>query len=170
MERNWSYTILEGEHKGKTLWSGRYCAVCAMIFCLYKGVWHVLANQRNEKCPDYQGYWCMPCGFIEANETGEQAATRETEEETGVFVYPKDFIFYGVETDPTTSNNGNITLRYYTKLYRDNLPKNALALPNILRISNEAADIKWISLNELENYDWAFHHKELIYEVSKHIL
>lgn len=163
MERNWSYTILEGEHKGKTLWSGRYCAVCAMIFCFNKGVWYVLANQRSERCPDYEGYWCMPCGFIEASETGEQAASRETVEETGLFVYPKDFIFYGVETDPTTSNNGNITLRYYTKLYRG-------ILPNILEISKESDDIKWIPLNELENYEWAFHHKELIYEVSKNII
>lgn len=163
MERNWSYTILEGEHKGKTLWSGRYCAVCAIIFCFNKGTWYVLANQRSERCPDYQGCWCMPCGFIEANETGEQAASRETVEETGLFIYPKDFIFYGVETDPTTSNNGNITLRYYTKLYRD-------VLPSILEISKEADDMEWIPLNELEKYDWAFHHKELIYEASRSII
>lgn len=156
MERNWSYTILEGEHKGKTLWSGRYCAVCAMIFCFHKGVWHVLATQRSEKCPDFQEHWCMPCGFIEANETGEQAATRETEEETGVFIYPKDFVFYGVETDPTTSNNGNITLRYYTKLYRGILPK--------MHLSDEVLAVSWIPLNGLEDYKWAFYHKELIYK------
>ena len=28
--KNFSYTIKEGEHKGETLWSGRYCAVLAM--------------------------------------------------------------------------------------------------------------------------------------------
>ena len=158
MERNWSYTIQEGEHKGVTLWSGRYCAVCAMIFCYANGFWHVLANVRNEKCPDYKGYWCMPCGFIEAYETGEQAASRETVEETGMFVFPKDFIFYGVETDPTISNNGNVTLRYYTKIYRG-------ILPETWSVSEEAADIEWIPLNKIEDYDWAFHHKELIYEI-----
>ena len=163
MERNWSYTIQEGEHKGVTLWSGRYCAVCAMIFCRYNGLWHVLANLRSENCPDYKGYWCMPCGFIEANETGGQAASRETVEETGLFVYPKDFIFYGVETDPTTSNNGNITLRYYTKIDRHTLPK--------IYVSDEAVQVKWIPVNMLENYDWAFHHKELIYEaINRNIL
>lgn len=54
--RNWSYTIEEGEHAGKTLWSGRYCAVAAFAFCKIKGEWCVLANQRGEGTPDFQGY------------------------------------------------------------------------------------------------------------------
>lgn len=63
--RNWSYTIEEGEHAGKTLWSGRYCAVAAFAFCKIKGEWCVLANQRGEGTPDFQGYWNCPCGFLD---------------------------------------------------------------------------------------------------------
>lgn len=53
--KNWSYTITEGEHKGKTLWSGRYCAVSAFIFCKFPDGWKVLANQRGKGTPDFQG-------------------------------------------------------------------------------------------------------------------
>ena len=61
--KNWSYTIKEGEHTGKTLWSGRYCAVAAFVFCKIFGTWCVLANKRGSGTPNYQGYWNCSCGF-----------------------------------------------------------------------------------------------------------
>ena len=33
-----------------------------------------------------KGFWSFPCGFMEINETTEQAALRETKEETGLDV------------------------------------------------------------------------------------
>lgn len=75
--KNWSYTIREGEHAGETLWSGRYCAVAAFVFCKIHGVWHVLANQRGEGTPDFQGYWNCPCGYLDM-EKAENACSRET--------------------------------------------------------------------------------------------
>lgn len=157
--RNWSYTIKEGEYSGKTLWSGRYCAVCAIVIRRFNGEFYVLANQRGNGCPDFQGYWNLPCGFIEADETGEQAACRECFEETGVFVYPNQFVFNSVETDPTISNNGNITLRYCN--FSDAMEN----LPTIGEFSgekNEVSKAAWINTKHLENYKWAFHHKELL--------
>nr|DAW84447.1 MAG TPA: SORL reductase-like protein [Caudoviricetes sp.] len=53
MIKNWCYKITEGEHAGKTLWSGRYRAVAAFAFCKIHGVWHVLANQRGEGTPRF---------------------------------------------------------------------------------------------------------------------
>jgi ADP-ribose pyrophosphatase YjhB (NUDIX family) len=44
----------------------------------------VLMVQR--KYPPYVGGWTLPAGFIEWDETPEQAAVRETEEETGLRV------------------------------------------------------------------------------------
>lgn len=173
MERNWSYTIKEGEHAGKTLWSGRYCAVCAIILCQAytensHGVkelkWHILANKRGSGTPDFQGLWNMPCGFMERGESGEQAATREAEEETGVFIYPKDFEFWSVETDPNTSNNGNVTLRYIARIHRAELPTLKITSELVGGEKDEVETIKWIPLTDIEKYKWAFHHKELIYK------
>ena len=74
--RNWSYTIEEGEHAGKTLWSGRYCAVAAFAFCKIKGEWCVLANQRGEGTPDFQGYWNCPCGFLDMEKAEKPALVK----------------------------------------------------------------------------------------------
>ena len=88
--KNFSYTITEGEHAGKTLWSGRYCAVAAFVFCKFPDSgWHVLANKRGPGTPNYQGYWNCPCGYLEGDETGPQGCMRETYEETGVNI-PED--------------------------------------------------------------------------------
>ena len=89
--KNWSYTIKEGEHKGVTLWSGRYCAVAAFVFCKLKGEWCILANQRGKGTPDYQGYWNCVCGYLEADESAEQGCAREVYEETGVKINPNKF-------------------------------------------------------------------------------
>jgi len=64
--RNTSYTITEGEHEGETYWSGRYTAVSGIITANVNGEFYVLANKRGEGCPDYAGYWNMPCGFWNA--------------------------------------------------------------------------------------------------------
>lgn len=166
MEKNWSYTIQEGEHKGITLWSGRYCTVCAIILCTINtdGKTFILSDKRGTGAPDFKGLWNLPCGFIEKGENGAQAASREAFEETGVFIYPSDFEFLNVETNPNTSNNGNITLRYISRLNRKVLPSVKFNSFNGGE-QNEVEEIQWIPLNEIEHYSWAFHHKELIYKV-----
>lgn len=168
MERNWSYTIPDGEHEGITLWSGRYCTVCAIVLCRAVQTdnrcwkWYILANKRGIGAPDFKGYWNLPCGFIEKGETGEQAASRETLEETGVFRYPTDFKFLNADTDPSISNNGNITLNYTSIFQRNNLPTIKSGIDTFGSEINEVAEVKWIPIDDIDNYKWAFHHKELI--------
>ena len=57
--KNFSYTIKEGEHKGETLWSGRYCAVLAMTVVrqVIKGEekHFLLVSKRGKGTPNYQG-------------------------------------------------------------------------------------------------------------------
>lgn len=160
--KNWSYTITEGEHAGKTLWSGRYCAVAAFVFLIDEGKVYILANKRGSGTPDYQGYWNCPCGFIEADESAEEACSREVLEETGYKIPANKFKLFGVETEPEKCNNGNITLRYRTIVEKDELE-------NINTLSgeeNEVDEIKWIPINEIDNYLWAFGHKERINELT----
>ena len=164
--KNWSYTIKEGEHAGKTLWSGRYCAVVGIVvFCeddnfIAQNI-YILATKRGKGTPDYQGYWCMPCGFLEADESGQQGVAREVFEETGIQYDPKGFELYGVQTEPELCNNGNVTLRYI------HLAKE-MAEPNYVNINGEAdevEEVKWIRVSEIDNYKWAFDHDKLIKEI-----
>ena len=52
--------------------------------CLVERDGDVLLVQR--KYPPQAGWWSLPAGFMEWDETPEQAAARETEEETGLRV------------------------------------------------------------------------------------
>jgi 8-oxo-dGTP diphosphatase len=52
------------------------------IFTIRAGVLAVLLVQRGDH--PYQGYWALPGGFVQANESTGQAARRELAEETGV--------------------------------------------------------------------------------------
>ena len=163
MEKNWCYTIKEEghPHNGETLWSGRYCAIAAFIFKT-EGIenTYVLANKRGKGTPDFQGLWNCPCGFLEANESAEEGCTRETKEETGVIIPSKEFIFYEVETDPVTSNNGHVTLQYVASIDKTNSIYNIKDLQG--GEPNEVDEIKWINIHDLDKYQWAFNHKEII--------
>ena len=111
-EKNFSYTIPDGEHKGVTLWSGRYCCVTAFVFLVIGKECYILANKRGLGTPDFQGLWNCPCGFIEGDESAEEACAREVLEETGVKINPNRFVLHSVQTDPEVCNDGHVTLRY----------------------------------------------------------
>lgn len=164
--RNTSYTITEGEHEGETYWSGRYTAVSGIITANVNGEFYVLANKRGEGCPDYAGYWNMPCGFLERNETAEEGVAREVLEECGVNLDPKIFRLDSVETEPAFCNNGNVTLRYYATLFLDKLPE----FGDTSGEENEVTDIKWIPLKDFRKYKWAFNHYDIVKNLYKESL
>lgn len=164
--KNWSYTITEGEHAGVTVWSGRYTAVCGIVIGFHEDdikKRYVLANKRGKGCPDFNGMWNLPCGFLEGYETGEQGVAREIHEECGISIESDNFTLFYVETDPKKCNNGNVTLRYLTSVCIDDYKK----VDELSGEENEVEDIKWIPLSEYENYEWAFNHKEVIKEIKE---
>lgn len=46
-----------------------------------------------------QGTWCPPGGHMEYGESFEEGAVRETKEETGLLINPKDVIFADITND-----------------------------------------------------------------------
>ena len=77
--KNYSITIETGEHAGETVWVHRSIAVAGFIFCKINDEWCVLANQRGEGAPDFQGYWNCPCGYLDFDETLAEACSRKLE-------------------------------------------------------------------------------------------
>ena len=166
-EKNWSYKITDPNHPkcGTTLWSGRYCAVTGIVIKQMQTSdgrynYYVLANLRGPGTPDYQGYWNLPCGFLEANETGEEGVCREIFEECGYKILPGQMQLFDVETDPRTCNNGNVTIRYYNLEFCSKLPE--LKYTNINGEEGEVESVKWINCKDIKDYKRAFNHKKLI--------
>ena len=159
--KNWSYKITEGEHAGETLWSGRYCCVAGFIFSHSNGDnVKVLAVKRGQDCPDFRGMWCCPCGFLEADEAGEEGIVRETWEETGYEFPVRDFELLYVETDPMICNKGHVTIMYGCVIPQHQI--NDYLDEDWLPFEGESEEVQWIPVDEISKYDWAFGHDKII--------
>jgi len=146
-------------HEGKKYWYSRSVAVLGLVVGTdEQNNVYVLANKRGENTPDYQGCWCMPCGFVDFNETLEQAITREIFEETGVEIDYTKLYFHGINSIPEGSQT--ITIRF--KIHLNNISK--YKLTNKYSDDGEVDEVKWISIHDIDKYDWAFNHHKLINE------
>ena len=110
--KNYPIKIETGEHAGETVWVHRSIAVAGFIFCRINNEWCVLANQRGEGAPDFQGYWNCPCGYLDFDETLAEACSREIYEETGVKIEPSALYMCSVNDNPKDSNRQNVTMRF----------------------------------------------------------
>ncbi len=81
------------------------------------------------------GQWAYPGGKIEANETTEQAAIRETKEETTLTVNNLKEIKLGLD---------NPVVAFYTRGYSGDV-----------KIDFEHTDWAWTHMGEIKNYDLA---------------
>ena len=151
------------EFNGHTFWISRSIAVGGFIYGYDNdGNEYILAVQRGTGTPDpeFVGCWCLPCGYLDYDETIEEALKREVFEETGLTL--KDSYFntlLDINSDPKSDKRQNVTFRYES-IVRDPITELELTAKNSEK--NEVADIKWIPTDEIDNYKWAFNHNELI--------
>jgi 8-oxo-dGTP diphosphatase len=108
-----------------------------IIFTLRGGDLQVLLIRR--KNPPCQGMWAIPGGFVQIDESLEEAALRELAEETGVHdVYLEQLYTFGdVERDP---RGRVITVAYFALVP-------ALAIDP--RAGDEATEARWCSVYDL---------------------
>lgn len=150
---------------GKTYWISRSCAVAGFVYVPDdKGNWYVLAEKRGKGCPDWNGYWCCPCGYLDYNEKGKDAIHREVYEETGLWVDSRYFKIVGVNFD--IAHNQNITIRYKCVL---GITKDSWepGFSTEHMEHDEVEEIKFIPLTDIDKYQWAFGHQHLINEIFK---
>ena len=144
--------------KPKTIFSGRFCAVSGFVYAIVDGKYSVLVNLRGTGTPDYQGYWNAPCGFLECFETSKQGIQREIFEECGFIIDERDLKVMFVETDPEMCNNGNVSIRHKAFLGK--------IIPKYIEKEggeeNEVDSVKWVPIDDIDNYKWAFNHRKTI--------
>jgi len=106
----------------------------------------VLLIQRAH--PPFAGSWALPGGFLDIEETSEEAARRELLEETGLRIafLEQLYTFSRVDRDP---RERVISIAYF-----------ALVQPSEVSGGSDAAEAAWVPLHELP--ELAFDHAEII--------
>lgn len=148
---------------GKVYWISRHLAVAVFIYTRKNGKTYILANQRGPGTPDFQGFWNCPCGYLDFDETLNEAAARELKEETGYNIKPERLEMFYINSDPEDSNKQNVTTRF--RAFVASQQKENLTMKYSEK--NEVQCVKWIDINELNKYKWAFNHDKIIKEWIK---
>lgn len=145
------------DESGRIQWVSRSTAVVAVVKCVDR----FLVTKRGNKVSN-TGKWCVPCGYIDWNESASDAVIREVYEETGIYL--KDYEISGVEkpydlvTDPGVNWRQDIAIHFCVTIHSDVLPEVDFSKLD----SNETTDAKWISVDELSEYKFAFNHDKRI--------
>lgn len=109
----------------------------------------LLIKRKNEP---YKNFWALPGGFLDMNETLEEAAKRELFEETNLKLNALEYVTVldAVDRDP----RGRV-ISHVFKIDLSEFPKNIIA-------KDDASEINWFNIKKLP--DLAFDHIILLYE------
>lgn len=151
-------------HEGKEYWISRSITVVAAIIAVENEGkdFYVLANKRGQGCEDCPGQWNLPCGYLDYNESLPEACSREVKEECGVAIEPKYFVMHSINSNPL-ENRQNVSVRFCTFI------DTRIDLPKLEELhggeKDEVAEIEWIHVDKLVDYEFAFNHKYIISEI-----
>jgi len=112
----------------------------------------ILIKRKNNP---YKDHWALPGGFVEYGETVENAAIRETKEETSIDVTLTSLV--NVYSKPDRDPRGHTVTVAYTAKGDFNQKKAA----------DDACDIKIFSKSDLKKIDLAFDHAKIIEDAFK---
>ena len=108
---------------------------------------HILLTRRSND--PFKGYWCLPGGHIDPNETAEEAVVREVKEETGLDLIPK-FLGYCDEIFPDIGFH-HVVLAFSGSVSGD------------LNIEpKEVVEAEWFNYEDVLEQDLAFDHSRVI--------
>jgi len=166
---------------GKLVWESRSVAVAGVVFAwkVNEDYPYVLISERGPKSADFQGKQNLVCGYLDWDETGTEAMIRETWEEVGLnlidILDTKEDMINNMEQPwyvhtNVNANRQNITLRYglcYSLNDNENLPE-LTTIHN--EVVGEVSNPQWISFNEIDKYEWAFGHDQVIKDYLEYII
>jgi 8-oxo-dGTP diphosphatase len=115
----------------------------------------ILLIQR--KANPFKDMWALPGGFMEMEESLEQAARRELLEETGIKA--GELIRFDTYDKPDRDPRGRTITQVFVMIW-----KKEMGTPEA---GSDAADLRWFPLNELP--EMAFDHAKILADVVQMI-
>ncbi|HMA68571.1 MAG TPA: NUDIX hydrolase [Candidatus Mcinerneyibacterium sp.] len=103
----------------------------------------------------YKGYYAIPGGFIDWDETAKEAVVRELKEETNLNIHVKDFLNY-YDSIKRDKRRRTISLVFVCELIDG---KKA-------RAGDDASSYRWFNIDELP--ELAFDHEQILNDYKKY--
>lgn len=146
------------------IWHSRSVAVVGVVFLRVTGESHpyVLLTKRSDTMMDEPGKWCLPCGYLDWDETIEQATIREICEETSLNLLDiKNLMRFPMVriTDDPKKERQNISIVSAYTAEVETLP--------LIKITEETSRVEWVKniRSHLEDKTYAFGHYDLLRSV-----
>ncbi len=145
------------DDKGKAHWISRSVAVVAVV--KWKDKFLVVKRGPVVSNPNK---WCVPCGYLDWNESASECVVREVYEESGLNL--KNYKVSGLEshyelaTEPDVNWKQDIAIHFSINIDSEVEPNTDLSIVN----DEETLDIKWITVDDIPNFKFAFNHDKRI--------
>lgn len=144
-------------HDGETIFLSRSVAVVVICMDIINGD---AVFVKRGPAMDRSGTYCFPCGYLDYDESCEQAAVRELYEETGLVIAPEKLTMLSVRSDPQKSNRQNVSIVYVCN-YKDTEKSDHKPDPS------EVEEVTWFSRID-KTAGFAFNHETIFEEVVVH--
>lgn len=157
---------------GTEIWISRSVVVAVCAVLIKEDQPYILVNQRGPGLPNAQYQWNLPCGYLDYDETTQEAAVREVWEECGVDLNPlmsvAKALYFEVPWDVSSTPLGekqNVTIHHGVVTEVEALPQ----VSNAYNEPDETVDIRWAPLSDTVQLDFAFNHFDRIKKFIEHI-
>lgn len=151
---------------GRLFWFSRSIAAVGFFFKKVGDEIFVLAEKRGKGAADFQGKWCVPCGYLDFDETIDECLIRETREECGFEVKKGELKLLSINSSPT-QNRQNVSVHMGNVFTED---RDFDETYQVGGEKDEVSGIKWVKVGtineekvvtpsiEIPHEEWAFDH------------
>ena len=132
------------DENGNDVWISRSNVVIPIVFKMDEETGDIFTLvEKRGSAVSHTGEWCCPCGYIDWDETLEEACHREVKEETGLDLDMNKIIFVNVDTNIYTKNQ---TIDHWYMCWANGKDFDL----SKVETKDEILDLKWLKVAKVE--------------------
>ena len=148
------------DENGNDVWISRSNVVIPIVFKMNEETGDIFTLvEKRGSAVSHTGEWCCPCGYIDWDETLEEACHREVKEETGLDLDMDKIVFVDVDTNIYTKNQ---TIDHWYMCWADGKDFDL----SKVETKDEILDLKWLKVAKVY-YKWELFNRTLYMDIYK---